>query len=192
MKNYITYELINSPIRRCGGYGKANGCTEEQTAFGNYLYAIQLLSGTYNHPNKVYAQGKIDMAKDVLEDIAHACIDKDNMKVNFDDKTFVKNYATGYLFSIGGLMPYVIQYVALKDGLAFEFNNDNGYSLNNVDLKKVEPVKDEDMIKSVVVTLNVQRAKTREENPELKFNKNYQPLPLNDYIPDENATNKHL
>lgn len=132
------------------------------------------------------------MAKDVLEDIAHACIDKDNMKVNFDDKTFVKNYATGYLFSIGGLMPYVIQYVALKDGLAFEFNNDNGYSLNNVDLKKVEPVKDEDMIKSVVVTLNVQRAKTREENPELKFNKNYQPLSLNDYIPDENATNKQL
>lgn len=48
------------------------------------------------------------------------------------------------------------------------------------------------MIKSVVVTLNVQRAKTREENPELKFNKNYQPLSLNDYIPDENATNKQL
>ena len=66
MKNYITYDLINSPLRRCGGYGKANGCTDEQTAFGNYLYAIELLSGTYNHPNKVYAQGKIEMAKEDL------------------------------------------------------------------------------------------------------------------------------
>ena len=83
MKNYITYDLINSPLRRCGGYGKANGCTDEQTAFGNYLYAIELLSGTYDQPNKVYAQGKIDMAKEVLEDIANACIDKENKKVTF-------------------------------------------------------------------------------------------------------------
>lgn len=182
MKNYITYDLINSPLRRCGGYGKANGCTDEQTAFGNYLYAIELLSGTYNHPNKVYAQGKIDMAKEVLEDIANACIDKDNKKVNFNELDFINRYRSGNgnLSSISGLIPYVIHYVALKQGLNFEYSN--GEILDNRQMFKVPPVTDEQMISSVIITLNKEKEKSREANPNLKNHSDYQPISLDKYL----------
>ena len=185
MKNYITYDLINSPLRRCGGYGKANGCTDEQTAFGNYLYAIELLSGTYDHPNKVYAQGKIDMAKEVLEDIANACIDKENKKVNFNELDFINRYGrgNGNLSSINSLIPYVIHYVALKQGLNFEYTN--GELLDNREMYKVKPVTDEQMISSVILTLNKYRENMRETNPNLANNRDYQPISLDKYLQTE-------
>ena len=180
MKNYITYDLINSPLRRCGGYGKANGCTDEQTAFGNYLYAIELLSGTYDHPDKIYAQGKIDMAKEVLEDIANACIDKENKKVNFDRFDFTNSYASRNLFMVSGLISYVIQYVALKQGLNFKYSNEE--SLNNCQMFDVKPVTDEEMISSVIITLNKNREETRKTNPNLANNRDYQPISLDKYL----------
>lgn len=185
MKNYITYDLINSPLRRCGGYGKANGCTDEQTAFGNYLYAIELLSGTYDHTNKVYAQGKIDMAKEVLEDIANACIDKENKKVNFNELDFINRYGrgNGNLSSISSLIPYVIHYVALKQGLNFEYTN--GEHLDNREMYKVKPVTDEQMISSVILTLNKYRENMRETNPNLANNRDYQPISLDKYLQTE-------
>ena len=185
MKNYITYDLINSPLRRCGGYGKANGCTDEQTAFGNYLYAIELLSGTYDHPNKVYAQGKIDMAKEVLEDIANACIEKENKKVNFNELDFINRYGrgNGNLSSINSLIPYVIHYVALKQGLNFEYTN--GEHLDNREMYKVKPVTDEQMISSVILTLNKYRENMRETNPNLANNRDYQPISLDKYLQTE-------
>ncbi len=178
MKNYITYDLINSPLRRCGNYGKANGCTDEQTAFGNYLYAIELLSGTYNHPNKVYAQGKIDMAKEFLENIANSYIDKENKQILFNEFNFNNSHMAGSLVS--PLMPYVIKYVALKQGLNFNFAY--GDDISNCQMFEVPPVTDEQMITSVVNTLNKERAKQIEENPELKNNSRYQPISLDKYV----------
>ena len=183
MKNYITYDLINSPLRRCGGYGKANGCTDEQTAFGNYLYAIELLSGTYDHTNKVYAQGKIDMAKEVLEDIANACIDIENKKVNFNELDFINRYGrgNGNLSSISSLIPYVIHYVALKQGLNFEHHS-SGDILNDRQMFEIKPVTDKQMISSVITKLNKYREEMRKSNPNLANNRDYQPISRDKYL----------
>ena len=180
MKNYITYDLINSPLRRCGGYGKANGCTDEQTAFGNYLYAIELLSGTYDHTNKVYAQGKIDMAKEVLEDIANACSDKKNKKVNFNELDFI-NYASNGLFHIRSLIPYVIHYVALKQGFNFEHHSSDEI-LDNRQMFEIKPVTDKQMISSVITKLNKYREEMRKSNPNLANNRDYQPISRDKYL----------
>ena len=122
------------------------------------------------------------MAKEVLEDIANACIDKDNKKVNFNELDFINRYGrgNGNLSSISSLIPYVIHYVALKQGLNFEYSN--GEILDNRQMFKVPPVTDEQMISSVITKLNKYREEMRKSNPNLANNRDYQPISHDKYL----------
>ena len=122
------------------------------------------------------------MAKEVLEDIANACIDKDNKKVNFNELDFINRYGrgNGNLSSISSLIPYVIHYVALKQGLNFEYSN--GEILDNRQMFKVPPVTDEQMISSVITKLNKYREEMRKSNPNLANNRDYQPISRDKYL----------
>ena len=169
MEKLITRKLWkgNSPFDRCGGYDgisstvvgwphKRVDMTSTETAFGNYLYAIRVLvngregdvMGSEKYSDD-YVQGKIDTYAALLEDLALTYIDKENRVAKFNEREdFPKS-----LFTIGALMPYVIQYVAQKNGLNFEdrqaAQHTDSFIYLNEKLVDVVPYTDLDLITSI-------------------------------------------
>ncbi|MBP3619532.1 MAG: hypothetical protein J6J24_02605 [Clostridia bacterium] len=162
MKNILSKNVVET-LYRCGDYHGSNGCDYRETSFGNYLYTISniaLREGTANKSEE-YLQGKIDLAIEIIEDLAKTYIDEDNMCINFDESEFSK---MGANFSFNsGLMPYVIHYVALKNGFDFapqhqEFCRVDMWDINGpvkMDVKLIHcaPITDEEMVKSTVNTI---------------------------------------
>ena len=166
-KNIINEELIEK-LMRCGHYHGANGCDYKQTAFGNYLYAIYNVAlRDASHLSENVAQARIDRTISKLEDIAKSCIDTDNMVIHYDEEKVEKMAEARGLTNVGALMPYVIQYVALKMGydLAPECQDyctkdvwepkQPPYNPRKDDLRivKCKPITDKQMATSVIVTV---------------------------------------
>lgn len=166
-KNIINEKLVKN-LMRCGGYHGDNGCDYKQTAFGNYLYAIYNVA-LYNAPQLTEnaKQMRIDSAISKLEDIAKSCIDTDNMVIHYDEEKIEKMAERRGLSNVGALMPYVIQYVALKMGydLAPECQDyctkdvwepkQSPYNPRKDDLRivKCKPITDKQMAASVIVAV---------------------------------------
>ena len=167
---YITKTIIDfkNPFYRCGGYNGTSGknmrdneyvhFTPEETAFGNYLYAIEILAGDamkrdpegYPLVDHLYVQGRIDATIELLDSIALSYIDSKNLTATFDaEKTPFK----GQYANVTYLMPYVILYVALKNGFTFVDNKsltrNGGTMLMDEGIVPCQPTTDLDMIGSI-------------------------------------------
>ena len=163
---YITKQILKptNPFHRCGGY---HGTSKEnhywkldpiETAFGNYLYAIELLVGSdlkkdnISFVEEIKLQSKIDSIVEMLDSLAMTYIDLEEKTVKFDSKNY-KN--SPKLCEIVPLMPYVVQYVAAKNGYCFVEANvltksdpyaEYGFEMP---IKRSKKITDKDMIKSV-------------------------------------------
>lgn len=167
----VTPELLQSYFVECGGYqGVAKHVsfeasvynnkfvyecmkgdeivylTPEQTAFGNYLKAIKLLS--VGRDNKIdlrdktkrdYNQGIINRNIEDLVLLASKYISKENHKISYDCQKFQDSVKDKFpdLAEIAPLMPYVLHYVALRQGYNLTYPHEI-----------IKPFKKEDRLKA--------------------------------------------
>jgi len=152
------------PFIRCGKYNgqrfnkvanKIINFTPEETAFGNYLYAIQIvtdyISETANIPLSEISQEEIDNAINFLDYRSKEFIDKENLKIHYDANDFNKNTN---IQNLSPLMPYVLQFQAIKQGYIFkerDFLTDNKNNPNKfvMPLRHHDGLDEKDMILSI-------------------------------------------
>lgn len=175
MKNYITPKLLHSRFNKCGGYhrsavtieGDLIKLTSQETAFGIYIKAIEEIIFNYKDlKNKQdYYQGRIDGIQENLLQLAETYIDRKKMEVSFDINEFNEKWGNikicnSKFSDIANLMPYVIHFAALKNGLNFE--NPNILTENiflepilNEKLVKCPKVKEKDLIQSIGIKIGI-------------------------------------
>lgn len=135
-KNKITAQDILK-FEKCGGYHGTNGkqsLNAEETCFGMYTYLIDnMLSLRSLKPSERksdYIQAQIDMLCALLKNyVLSNCIDQAKHEINFSVADFEK--ANKYLVLQNGsplsnysqLMPYVVQYVLMQNGIKLRNEN---------------------------------------------------------------------